>query len=112
MISFKYLVIFSISIVVFWGYIWNKTHSQMHSYEGEYSIMEGPYENIFDLTFIKNMLFKNHLMHHLQKGDKKGNYNVIFLGADEWFGLNNKIPDNREYCKTHQSEKICKQQNT
>ena len=46
--------------------------------------------------------------HHLQKGDKKGNYNVILLGADEWFGLNNKIVDNVEYCKVNRHEHICK----
>ena len=107
--SFKYLAILTAGIALGWEYIWNKVHAKMHNYEGEYSIQEGPYENKLDTTFLKNMFFKNHEMHHLQKGDKKGNYNVIFLGADEWFGLNNKIPDNREYCKTHQSEKICKQ---
>jgi len=81
----------------------------MHQYDTDYSIMNGPYDNnLLNLTLIKNILFKNHSYHHLQKGSKKGNYNVIVLGADEWFGLNNKTIDNTEYCKTNYNEKICK----
>jgi hypothetical protein len=32
----------------------------------------------------------NHELHHQIKGDDKGNYNVVFLGADEVFNTNNK----------------------
>jgi hypothetical protein len=110
-VDFKYLLLLSAIVTLIWEYIWNKTHATMHKYEGGYSIKSGPYENVIDATFLKNALLQNHAMHHLQKGDKKGNYNVIFLGADEWFGLNNKKADNTEYCKTHQQETICKEQN-
>lgn len=111
-VDFKYLLLLSAIVTLIWEYIWNKTHATMHKYEGGYSIKDGPYENVIDATFLKNALLTNHAMHHLQKGDKKGNYNVIFLGADEWFGLNNKKSDNTEYCKTHQQETICKKQNS
>jgi uncharacterized membrane protein SirB2 len=108
-ISLISLFLISIIIAFLWEYLWNKIHIKMHNFEMEYSIEDGPYDNgLFNLDFIKNILLKNHTKHHLQKGKTKGNYNVIFLGADEWFGLNVKNIDNVEYCKTHTNEKICK----
>lgn len=107
-ITYKYLFIICLIITFIWEYIWNKVHIKMHNYDIDYSIFEGPYENILNTDILKNLLLKNHVHHHLQKGDKKGNYNVIVLGADEWFGLNNKKIDNSEYCKKHTNEKICK----
>jgi hypothetical protein len=81
----------------------------MHNHDINYSIKEGPYdENLFNMDIFKTILLSNHENHHLQKGDKKGNYNVIVLGADEWFETNNKTIDNTEYCKTHTNEIICK----
>jgi hypothetical protein len=70
--------------------------------------MKGPYdENLFDLSWFTALLYKNHSNHHLQKGAKKGNYNIIFLGADEWFGYNVKNVDNREHCMANPTEKVC-----
>ena len=75
----------------------------------EYSIIKGPYDNgFFNLNYINYLLYDNHKKHHLQKGSKKGNYNVIILGADEWFNTNVYKVDNKEYCETHQNEQICK----
>ena len=97
-----------IVITFIYEYLWNKVHTHMHNYETEFSIIRGPYdENLFNLGFMKDILYDNHKNHHLQKGQKKGNYNVILLGADEWFGFNNKIIDNIGYCKSHGYEKIC-----
>ena len=109
MFSYKYLFIFCGIITFIWEYLWNKVHVKMHNYDINYSIIEGPYdEKLFNLDIFKDILLPNHRNHHLQKGDKKGNYNVIILGADEWFGYNNKNFENSEYCKTHMHEKICK----
>jgi hypothetical protein len=108
-ISYKNIFIFCIIITFIWEYLWNKVHVKMHDYDIRYSIKEGPYdENLLNLDIIKDILIQNHRNHHLQKGDKKGNYNVIILGADEWFGYNNKKIDNSEYCTTHLNENICK----
>lgn len=96
-------------ITFLYDYLWNKIHARMHNYNINYSILKGPYdEDMFDLDPSKKQLYMNHVYHHLQKGEKKGNYNIILLGADEWFGYNNKIIDNKEYCKSHPDEKICK----
>lgn len=106
----SYIVLFLISILVsfIWSYIWNKVHVKMHQSEIEYSIKKGPYdENLFTLDPVKDLLLENHQKHHLQKGENKGNYNVIVLGADEWFGYNVKKVNNEEYCISHTNEKIC-----
>ena len=109
-ISQKNIFISSAIISFLWQYIWNKTHVQMHNIENNYSIKEGPYdEGLLDLSYVTKLLYINHKNHHLQKGEKKGNYNVIALGADEWFNKNVKIVDNEDYCKdpNNQHEKVC-----
>ncbi len=104
---FNSLVLSSVLSFIY-CYLWNKIHKDMHNIKNDFSILDGPYDNgLFNLSTIKDFLFKNHELHHLQKGDKKGNYNIILFGADEWFGYNNKTVENTEYCKTHNSEKIC-----
>jgi hypothetical protein len=91
-----------------WEYLWNKSHVEMHDFEYNYSIASGPYdEGIVPLGIVTKLLYNNHEIHHLQKGDDKGNYNVVMLGADEWMLSNNKTVDNTEYCKTHEKEEIC-----
>jgi hypothetical protein len=95
-ISYKYIFIISLVLTYIWSYLWNKIHIKMHDYDTEYSIREGPYDSTLETGFIKDLLLNNHTKHHLQKGVKKGNFNVIILGADEWFGYNNKAVDNSE----------------
>jgi len=109
-ISQKNIFISSAILAFVWQYIWNKTHVQMHNIENNYSIKKGPYdEGLMDLSYVTKLLYTNHKNHHLQKGEKKGNYNVIALGADEWFNKNVKIIDNEEFCKNpkNKHEKIC-----
>ena len=109
-LSYFNLFLLAIGLTVGWSYLWNKVHPLMHQYEGTYSIKEGPYESILNLNLISKLLYKNHQNHHLQKGHKKGNYNIIIFGADEWFGTNVQNVDNREYCANSQvfNEEICK----
>lgn len=38
-------------------------------------------------------------MHHLVKGQNKGNYNIILPGGDYLLGTYNSCVDNRDYCK-------------
>jgi len=107
-INIIHKILLSLLISFIYCYLWNKVHKDMHKIKNDFSILDGPYDNgIFDLTSIKNFLFGNHELHHLQKGEKKGNYNVILFGADEWFNHNNNKVDNDEYCKQHKNEKIC-----
>jgi len=107
-ISNRMIFVLSCIFSFIWQYIWNKVHVEMHNLENKYSIKKGPYdEGLFDLNPVTRALFTNHANHHIQKGEKKGNFNVIIMGADEWFNSNNKNPDNSEYCKTHKDDKMC-----
>ena len=107
-ISNSMIFVLSLTLSFVWQYIWNKVHVEMHNLENKYSIKKGPYdEGLLDLNPVTRILFTNHANHHIQKGVKKGNFNVIIMGADEWFNSNNKNPDNSEYCKTHKDDKMC-----
>ncbi len=108
--SYTFLTIVSIGFSILWAYLWNKVHPLMHNFQGEYKINEGPYEEKLDFNIINKLFYRNHQYHHIQKGIKKGNYNVIVFGADEWLGTNVKVIDNKEYCSNPQvsREEICK----
>lgn len=101
-----------IGIVIVFTYmlLWNKTHAKMHQQPVDISLKEGPSDyDIIPIQWYLQLIYLNHVKHHLQKGDKKGNYNVVMLGADEWLGTNVKVIDNREYCKIPEkkNESIC-----
>ena len=86
----------------------------MHNYDSSnYSLKDGPHDNnMFSMSWISYLLYNNHKMHHIQKGKKKGNFNIIFLGADEWFNDNRKSVNNENYCKIHNEDEICKKKLT
>jgi hypothetical protein len=108
-LPYIHVFIYSICLTLLWSYIWNKVHPLMHKYEGSYNIKEGPYESTLNFNSINKLFYRNHEYHHLQKGNKKGNYNIIVFGADEWLGTNVQIIDNKEYCSNPQvaNEEIC-----
>ena len=113
-IEYKYILLITIISSFLWCYLWNKTHSEMHSYDSSnYSLKDGPHDNnMFNMSWISYLLYNNHKMHHIQKGKKKGNFNIIILGADEWFNDNRKSANNKSYCKIHSEEEICKKKLT
>jgi len=72
---------------------WNTIHPDIHGIHKPISWWEGiPGSFIWIFVFssiyidnkitIYDWLKRNHTMHHLRKGDKKGNYNVTLPGAD------------------------------
>jgi len=107
-LSKKYIVGIAIIISFMWCYLWNKLHPQMHTIDKQqylYSIEKGPHDNYkFNVNKFNKLLLRNHTLHHKQKGEKKGNYNVILLGADEWFNTNNKDVDNTDFCKDKENK--------
>lgn len=109
-ISYKTIFLYTVALSILWSYLWNKVHPLMHRYEDGYSLKKGPYESVLDFTIINKLFYRNHAYHHIQKGTKKGNYNVVVFGADEWLGTNVQIIDNKEYCSNPQvaNEEICK----
>ena len=89
-ITYKYIILLSIINPISYYFLWNYIHPKMHQISNN---------KIDDMNFFEKILFKNHSYHHLQKGDKKGNYNIVYLGADYLFNAYNNCVDNKEYCK-------------
>ena len=79
----------------------------MHQTDYTINIKDGPIEHKTNFNLLTRCLIGNHTNHHLQKGPSKGNYNVIFLGADEWFNNNVVEIDNKDYCRDNKTEPIC-----
>ena len=86
---FIWVLLFSIYQTSFW----NTIHPDIHNIKENLTIWEGiPGSYLWVLLFSsiyidKNMNLydwfkRNHKLHHLRKGEKKGNYNVTLPGAD------------------------------
>lgn len=74
-------------MTVIFSLVWNSIHATMHGAQVHVPLTEGPPN--MDVKLDKDALYaKNHIMHHQIKGEEKGNYNVVFLGADELFMTN------------------------
>ena len=69
--------------------VWNYIHAEIHNVSG-LSLDKGldiiPKLDWIKGTYLYQLLWKNHVLHHLCLGDNAGNYNVTFLGADWLFG--------------------------
>ncbi len=66
--------------------VWNTVHPDMHDYAGPFPAMPPRLRGVAAPR--GGLLFRNHEAHHQVKGPRKGNYNVVFLGADELFDTN------------------------
>ena len=73
-----------IAFTVGFSTIWNTVHPAMHEYKGPLPALlpRLPVEPS------KGLLYRNHEVHHQIKGERKGNFNVVFLGADELLSTN------------------------
>ena len=106
-ITNKYIGLIALIIGLLYKILWNYLHYKFHMLNNKSYNKWNWYEKI---------AFKNHYMHHLQKGKRKGNYCIILLGADILFGTNNQCINNNEYCrnmKSHLSKnekELCKKQ--
>jgi sterol desaturase/sphingolipid hydroxylase (fatty acid hydroxylase superfamily) len=77
----------AVSLVLSFGFstVWNSVHTRMHGKQVDVPFI--PKVNVPDTMY--DVYLKNHELHHQIKGDEKGNFNVVFLGADELFQTNN-----------------------
>ena len=56
-------------------------------------------------------MWRNHALHHMQKGNTKGNYNIIVPGFDFLMGTHtDRVYDNAVYCKDA-DDKRCLERN-
>lgn len=96
------ILIGCILLSIFYHTLWNKYHRKMHFQADFFNKTKNPY---------LRWMFLNHSIHHLQKGHTKGNYNIVFPGADWLMGDYRTYVDNTEYCKDQknriESKDIC-----
>ena len=76
-----------ICFTLFFGFVWNNLHPKMHNINMTIDPLEGPGNLTGIMT--NDLLLQNHTVHHQVKGENKGNFNVVFLGADELLMTNN-----------------------
>lgn len=72
-VIFIYMILYAIS--------WNFVHQGIHRVE------MGKFPRGMKINK-SSFLYRNHAQHHIVKGKRKGNYNVILLGADALFDSN------------------------
>jgi hypothetical protein len=70
--------------------VWNTIHPSMHNHKVDILLQDGIPGMHVEISK-DNLYFKNHMYHHHIKGDKKGNYNVVYLGFDEFMGSNKLV---------------------
>ena len=77
-------------IALIGGFVWNTIHPAMHNRNDLHVPLTLGIPRIpNDHMNSDNIYYANHDMHHQVKGMSKGNYNIVFLGADELLNNNN-----------------------
>lgn len=87
----------TLALTLYGGYSWNTLHTDLHFPLGGAST--DPILNTMTLTDGPSILpiplpwffYTNHIAHHVVKGIQKGNFNIIFLGADYIFGTYHEL---------------------
>jgi len=74
------------TLSILWGYSWNTLHTDLHFEKMDVGIMDGP--GILPIAYPR-IFYTNHILHHNVKGKSKGNFNIIFIGADHLLGTYN-----------------------
>jgi len=91
--QYEYIGNFILFIVISFTYyfLWNILHPSYHNYmDNKEQYINSWVEN----NSIYKFLLKYHLLHHLNKGDTKYNFNIIIPGADYLFGTYKGCVDN------------------
>jgi hypothetical protein len=97
------IIVISAIIAILYCALWNTLHIAFH---------KAPYNRSMTHTFphvqipdnikknpILSWLWRNHLYHHINKG-QKGNFNIIVPGADFLFGTYRNKINNDEFCQS------------
>ena len=98
-INRNYIFGLSILMGITYKLLWDYLHYSFHQLSELESKRSNP---------IFNWLFINHTIHHLQKGERKGNYNIIFPGGDFILGSYNSCINNKKSCTEKDQSDIMK----
>lgn len=105
------VVLFGIALSLLYFWVWNSIHASFHK---RYIAINEPLahsETIYGIFphFVPNesalyykLLFKYHILHHLNKGKSKGNFNVLLPFSDFIFGTYTPRVDNTLHFKEHE----------
>ena len=95
-ISLHIIVITVIIAQIIFIVIWNSLHSYIHFFSVnkicKNTVYGIPPEYINPNNIYVKWSLENHKAHHYYKKDEKGNYNVVFPGADYLLGTYNTMP--------------------
>ena len=96
MISLNIILIAVFITVCLHMVVWNTLHSYIHYFEVndvcKNTIYGIPSKYINEENFYVKWSLDNHRAHHYFKHEEKGNWNVVFPGADYIMGTHNKMP--------------------
>tara|TARA_Y100000389_G_C17468238_1_gene527715 strand:+ start:998 stop:1630 length:633 start_codon:yes stop_codon:yes gene_type:complete len=101
--KWQYMIILSLFVGVIYKKLWDFLHFSFHQVTELEAYKSNP---------IYYWYFHNHAMHHLVKGEKKGNYNIIIPGGDYILGYYNTSVNNKEFCKKNKQHnyEICRKE--
>lgn len=103
-------------LAIVFSLVWNSVHTRMHEYELRISLIDGvPSLEGFPQKIggLYDWMWRNHALHHMQKGSKKGNYNIIVPGFDFLMGTHtDRVYDNVEYCKNADDKRCLEHKGT
>lgn len=84
------------------SFVWNSVHARMHEHGLRVTLKDGvPSMDGVTHSMGKayEWMWRNHALHHMQKGGAKGNYNIIVPGFDFLMGTHtDRLYNNAEYC--------------
>jgi len=96
-ISFNIILFSIIIIIIIHIVVWNSLHSYVHYFDVnticKNAIIGIPKEYINEKNIYVKWSLDNHRAHHFYKNEQKGNWNIVFPGADYILGTYNTLPN-------------------
>tara|TARA_Y100000389_G_scaffold204546_1_gene257896 strand:- start:8173 stop:8655 length:483 start_codon:yes stop_codon:yes gene_type:complete len=84
-----YSILLFVTFLFFMIIIWNSIHPYIHNEDPskrcKYHLFKSYIDKKKNNFYIRWMIW-NHKLHHIRKGKRKGNYNIVFPGADYLLG--------------------------
>lgn len=96
----KLALILSLIFSAIYVYAWNYYHPRLH----HCSFGKNTADEKEQLNAYEKWIRRNHTLHHLQKGSKKGNSNILVPLADHLLGKYNVCVDHEYFLSEKQGE--------
>lgn len=83
--SFLLFVMMTFFMIIIWNSMHPYIHNEHPSKRCKIYLSKSYIDKIKNTSYVQ-WIISNHKLHHMRKGDRKGNYNVVYPGADYLFG--------------------------